>query len=60
MAPNLRAYVTLVVVKIRAVAPYAVMELIVPGGSVMALLLWLYRRQRTLRFLPTEEILSVL
>ena len=32
--------------KLRAVAPYALMELILPGGSVMALLLWLYRRQR--------------
>jgi hypothetical protein len=32
--------------KLRSFAPYALMELILPGGSVMALLLWLYRRQR--------------
>jgi hypothetical protein len=26
--------------------PYAAISLVVPGGSVVALLLWLYRRQR--------------
>lgn len=26
--------------------PYALIELLLPGGSVLALLLWLYRRQR--------------
>jgi hypothetical protein len=37
-----------VVGKLRAIAPYAMMELILPGGSLMALLLWLYRRQKKL------------
>jgi hypothetical protein len=31
--------------KLRRFAPYAAM-LVLPGGSVMALLLWIYRRQR--------------
>ena len=30
--------------KIRVLAPYAAIELILPGGSLMALALWLYRR----------------
>jgi hypothetical protein len=32
--------------KLRNLAPYAAMELILPGGSLMALLFWLYRRQK--------------
>jgi uncharacterized membrane protein len=35
-----------VMVRVKALAPYALIELILPGGSVMALLLWLYRRRR--------------
>jgi hypothetical protein len=35
-----------VVAKLRDLAPYAVIELVLPGGSLMALLLWLYRRQK--------------
>jgi hypothetical protein len=43
--PN--AYVAGVVSKLRKLAPYAAIELLLPGGSVIALLLWLYRsRQR--------------
>jgi hypothetical protein len=34
------------IAKLRDLAPYAALELIMPGGSVMALLLWLYRRHR--------------
>jgi hypothetical protein len=34
------------IVRLRSLAPYAPIELILPGGSVMALLLWLYRRRR--------------
>lgn len=29
---------------LRALGPYAVIELLVPGGTVIAVLLWLYRR----------------
>jgi hypothetical protein len=32
--------------RLKALAPYALMELILPGGSLMALLLWLYRRRK--------------
>ena len=32
---------------LREFAPYAAIELIVPGGSVMALLLWLHRRRKS-------------
>jgi hypothetical protein len=36
-----------VIVRFKALAPYALIELILPGGSVMALLLWLYRRRKS-------------
>ena len=36
-----------VFVRFKALAPYALIELILPGGSVMALLLWLYRRRKS-------------
>jgi hypothetical protein len=39
-----RGYAT-AVVRLRELAPYLVM-LVLPGGSVMALLWWLHRRQR--------------
>lgn len=35
-----------VIVRLKALAPYAMIELILPGGSVMALALWLYRRRK--------------
>lgn len=31
---------------LRALAPYAAIELILPGGTVIAILCWLYRRRR--------------
>jgi hypothetical protein len=37
---------TRVVSGLRDVAPYAALELLLPGGSLMALLLWLYRRHK--------------
>jgi hypothetical protein len=43
---KLRAFAAAIVPKLRDLAPYALMELVLPGGSVMALLLWLYRRQK--------------
>jgi hypothetical protein len=46
--------------KLRQLAPYAAMELILPGGSVIALLLWFYRRQTEAFAIPTPEILSLL
>jgi hypothetical protein len=41
---NWGGYTAAVVVRLKALAPYALIELVFPGGSVMALLLWLYRR----------------
>jgi hypothetical protein len=38
-----------VIARLRDLAPYAAIELVLPGGSVIALLLWLYRRQRRVR-----------
>jgi hypothetical protein len=41
-----RRRAVVVIVRIKALAPYAMIELVLPGGSVMALLLWLYRRRK--------------
>jgi hypothetical protein len=38
-----------VIAKLRNLAPYAALELVMPGGSVMAILLWLYRQRRQQR-----------
>ena len=43
---NWGGYAAAAYVRLKAVAPYALMELVLPGGSVMALLLWLYRRRK--------------
>jgi hypothetical protein len=43
---TLRAWTILALAKLKDFAPYAAMELILPGGSVLALSLWLYRRRR--------------
>ena len=39
-------YAATVIVRLKDLAPYALIELVLPGGSVMALLLWLYRRRK--------------
>jgi hypothetical protein len=43
---NWGGYAAAVIVRLKAIAPYALIELVLPGGSVMALLLWLYRRRK--------------
>jgi hypothetical protein len=43
---NWGSYATAVIVRCKALAPYALIELVLLGGSVMALLLWLYRRRK--------------
>jgi hypothetical protein len=45
-----------IVAKLREFAPYAAI-LMLPGGSVMAVLLWLYRRQKRASLLPEADIL---
>jgi hypothetical protein len=44
---KLGAYAAAVFAKLRDLAPYAAIELILPGGSLIALVLWFYRRQRS-------------
>jgi hypothetical protein len=46
------------VAKFRSVAPYLIMALVVPGGLLMAPLLWLYRRQKQAKIFRTH-VLSV-
>lgn len=48
---KLSTYAAVVVAKLRNLAPYAVIELVLPGGSLMALLLWLFRRQKKVTLL---------
>jgi len=43
---NWGGYSAAVIARLKALAPYALIELVLPGGSVMALLLWLYRRRK--------------
>lgn len=51
---KLAAYAAAVIAKLRILAPYAAIELILPGGSLLALLLWLYRRQKKLADFPVS------
>jgi hypothetical protein len=46
------AVLTLAIAKLRVLAPYAAIELVMPGGSLMALLLWVYRRQKKVPVFP--------
>jgi hypothetical protein len=34
---------------VRQLGPYAAIELLLPGGSLLAIALWLYRRNRLVR-----------
>ncbi len=43
----LRAWVPHVIARLKEFGPYAMMELVLPGGSVLALTVWLYRRRIT-------------
>jgi hypothetical protein len=38
-----------ILARLRDLAPYAALELVLPGGSLMALSLWLYRRHKRAR-----------
>jgi hypothetical protein len=46
---RLAAWVARLGVILRRVGPYAAMEILLPGGTLMALLLWLYRRSGYVR-----------
>jgi hypothetical protein len=43
---TLGAWTTVVFARLKDLAPYALMELLLPGGSVLALTLWFYRRRK--------------
>ena len=42
-------WITRCVAALRALGPYAAIELILPGGSLLAVGLWLYRKYRVVR-----------
>ena len=42
------------IVTLRQLAPYAAIELLLPGGSLVALVLWIYRRH--VRKQPVENL----
>ena len=44
------------IAQLKVLAPYAVLELVLPGGSLMAILLWLYRRGQSGRCQPLEPL----
>jgi hypothetical protein len=57
IAPRkLGAYAAAAFAKLRDIAPYAAIELILPGGSLIALVLWFYRRQRPESRIASEEL----
>lgn len=46
---TLRAWAPRLIARLKEFGPYALMELVLPGGSVLALTVWLYRRRLTAR-----------
>jgi hypothetical protein len=42
---RLAAWITRILAILRQLGPYAVLEILLPGGTLIALLLWLYRRR---------------
>jgi hypothetical protein len=49
MPQTLYAAIARVMRSIRSLGPYLAIELIMPGGSIIALALWTYRRRRAAR-----------
>jgi hypothetical protein len=44
--PTLQAWAAAVFATLKGLAPYAAIELLLPGGSLVALTLWFYRRRK--------------
>jgi len=44
---KLFTWTTPVIAMLKELAPYAAIELLLPGGSLMALTLWFYRRRKS-------------
>ncbi len=45
-ALGVRGWILKAMAIMRELGPYAAIELVLPGGSLIAVLLWLYRRSR--------------
>jgi hypothetical protein len=45
---TLAAWAAVAFARLKELAPYAAIELLLPGGSVVALTLWFYRRRKKL------------
>jgi hypothetical protein len=45
-ARTVGAWAAIVFARFKDLAPYALIELVLPGGSVLALTLWFYRRRQ--------------
>ena len=43
---NMSGWFSKGLVGLRELGPYALLELLLPGGTVVAVLLWLYRRHK--------------
>lgn len=46
MKTSIMVWFSRLVGQLRAFGPYLAIELVLPGGSLIALLLWLYQRNR--------------
>lgn len=44
---SIKGWMARAVAQLKELAPYAVLELVLPGGSLIAILLWLYRRAQS-------------
>jgi hypothetical protein len=53
---TLGAWTTMIFARLKDLAPYALIELLLPGGSVLALTLWFYRRRKGLPALSEAKV----
>jgi hypothetical protein len=53
---TLGAWTTMIFARLKDLAPYAVIELLLPGGSVFALTLWFYRRRKRVPALSETKV----
>jgi hypothetical protein len=50
------AWIALAVAGLKEIGPYVAIEIILPGGTLIALLLWLYRRRQSA---PAQRLLKL-